>query len=650
MKDDERVSVGDDRARSEPAAGRPDSAPQDFVVEANQAPRERPPIDERTVYTCALAILLGGAAALVALLLISLIGWVTNLAFFGRMSVDPVAPATAVPMLGAWVVLLPAIGGLIVGAMARYGSRAIRGHGIPEAMEQVLTNNSRIPARVTVLKPISSAIAIGTGGPFGAEGPIIATGGALGSLVGQFTACSPAERKTLLGAGAAAGMAAVFGSPVSSVLLAVELLLFEYRPRSIIPVALAATVATGLRIAYEGPAPVFGMPDLAPAPLAALAFYVALGALMGLIAVAVTRATYAIEDQFERLPIHWMWWPALGGLAVGIIGYLAPDTLGVGYYNITAILARDLPMKAVAVLCFMKFLSWSIALGSGTSGGTLAPLLTIGGAGGVLLGSVAISLLGSAGIDAGLAGLVGMAALFAGASRALLASAIFAFETTHQSMALLPLLGGCAAAYLTSSLAMRNTIMTEKIARRGVPTPTDYATDALDHVLVREVASAPVVTLKGTQRVGDVQDWIASGAPGSAHQGFPVVDESDTLKGVLTRRVLLSPAARGLCIADLITQLPRFVYDDCTVRQAADHLVNHDIGRLPVVTREARPRLVGMITRSDVLSSYRQRISESEQQAPSKRFGAFPRRGRARAPETRVAQPGDAPDGAARSG
>ncbi|MBV6522005.1 MAG: H(+)/Cl(-) exchange transporter ClcA [Gemmatimonadaceae bacterium] len=626
MKHDEGDSTGDDRPRSATADGLTVSPALDVVVDAAQVPDERSPIDQRTLWICFLAILLGVASAILALLLMWLIALVTNFAFFGDASIERRAPADAVARLGLWVVPIPVIGGLVVGLMARYGSRAIRGHGIPEAMEQVLTNRSRIPARLTVLKPLSSAIAIGTGGPFGAEGPIIATGGAVGSLVGQFTACSPAERKTLLGAGAAAGMAATFGSPVAAVLLAVELLLFEYRPRSIIPVALAATVATGMRIAFEGSKPAFGMPDVGPAPLSALAFYVILGALMGLVAAGVTRAVYAVEDRFEHLPVHWMWWPALGAVAVGVIGYFAPDTLGVGYYNITAILSNHLPITAVAFLCVMKFLSWLIALGSGTSGGTLAPLFTIGGGVGVLLGGATVALLPHAGVDVRIAGLVGMAALFAGASRAMLASAIFAFETTLQPAAILPLLGGCAAAYLVSWLAMRNTIMTEKIARRGVQAPNEYATDPLDHVLVRDVASHPVTVLRTTQTIGEVREWIASGSKGSSHQGFPILDKSDTLVGVLTRRDLLSTEAEGASVASLITQLPRFVYDDCTVRQAADHMVNHDIGRLPVVNREGKPRVIGMMTRSDVLSSYRMRIAEYEPEAPSRNLPFLRRR------------------------
>ena len=347
-------------------------------LEALGAPQPQPLVNNRVLLMSALAIGLGVAAALIARLLVALIGLVTSLSFYGKFSTDLVSPANN--KLGLWVILIPVVGGIIVGVMARYGSKAIRGHGIPEAMEQVLLNESRIPPRLTFLKPISSAIAIGTGGPFGAEGPIIATGGALGSFVGQVLHTTADERKTLLAAGAAAGMSAIFGSPVSAVLLAVELLLFEFRPRSLIPVALASVAAAAMRYAALGSAAVFAMPNLAQPSREALAFYVVLGAFMGLVSVGVTKLVYGVEDVFEKLPIHWMWWPALGGVAVGVVGYFAPHTLGVGYDNIEQILTGQLVGRALIVLCVLKFISWVIALGSGTSGGTLAPLFTVGGA------------------------------------------------------------------------------------------------------------------------------------------------------------------------------------------------------------------------------------------------------------------------------
>ena len=567
-------------------------------------------VDRRVLLISALAIAVAVAAGVIAQSLILLIGLITNLSFYGRVATEFVSPAGN--HLGVLVVLVPIAGGIVVGFMARYGSQAIRGHGIPEAMEQVLLNQSRIPPRLTFLKPLSAAISIGTGGPFGAEGPIIATGGALGSLVGQLLKTTADERKVLLAAGAAAGMTATFGSPVSAVLLAVELLLFEFRPRSLIPVALASATAAGVRIALVGARLIFPMPTLALPSGAALAAYLVLGGIIGVAAVGVTRVVYAIEDGFARLPWHWMWWPALGGIAVGIIGYWLPQTMGVGYDNIEHILAGSITGRALVLLCVLKFVSWAVALGSGTSGGTLAPLFTIGGALGAILGAGFALALPQAGIDPRMAALVGMAAIFAGASRALLASAVFAFETTMQPFGLLPLLGGCATAYLVSCLLMRHTIMTEKIARRGVRVPAEYAADFLAQVLVRDQASRDVVVFRGDDAVEVVRRWLDSGTPGSEHQGFPVVDGTGNLLGVVTRRDLYSPrVAPTLRVREVLKRPPVVVYEDNSLREAADVMVREEIGRLPVVQRAAPRRVVGMITRSDLLSAHRRRLDEA---------------------------------------
>jgi H+/Cl- antiporter ClcA len=580
------------------------------ALDAARMPRRSTLVDRRVVLVAAIAVLLGIAAALIAQILTALIGLVTNLAYYGRWSTAFVAPGGNA--LGAWAILVPVLGGLVVGAMARWGSRAIRGHGIPEAMEQVLLNESKIAPRITFLKPVSSAIAIGTGGPFGAEGPIIATGGALGSFIGQLLRVTAIERKTLLASGAAAGMAAVFASPVSAVILAVELLLFELRPRSLIPVAMATVAATSVRYAFVGTSPVFAMPDVAEPGGGALAFYVALGALLGLVSVGVTRVVYAIEDAFERLPIHWMWWPALGGVVVGLVGWFAPATLGVGYVNIENIVSGHFTAAALVFLCLMKFVSWSIALGSGTSGGTLAPLFTIGGALGGALGFGAIALLPELGVDPRIAGLVGMAAMFAGASRALLASVVFAFETTLQPFGLLPLLGGCTAAYLISALTMRNTIMTEKIARRGVRVPTEYAADFLEQVLVRDAVTRDIVTLKTSDELGEVRIWLHSGRAEGQHQGYPVIDDRGRPRGVVTRRDLLDPDVPGIRrIGDLLTRTPIVVHEHHSLREAADHMVEQNVGRVLVVAADDPDRLIGILTRGDLLAAHARRLRET---------------------------------------
>jgi H+/Cl- antiporter ClcA/CBS domain-containing protein len=507
-----------------------------------------------------------------------------------------------------------------VGVMARYGSKAIRGHGIPEAMEQVLFNESRIPARVTFLKPLSAAISIGTGGPFGAEGPIIATGGAFGSLIGQVLRVSANERKTLLAAGAAAGMSATFASPVSAVLLAVELLLFEYRLRSIVPVALASAAACGAHIALVGADPAFAMPVVAAPSGAALAIYVGMGVAAGMVSVLVTRAVYAVEDAFEKLPIHWMWWPAIGGVAVGLVGYFSPHTMGVGYDNIDHILQGDLTGTAVVTFCILKFVSWCVSLGTGTSGGTLAPLFTIGGGLGSALGAAAAWLAPSAGVDVRVAALVGMAAMFAGASRALLASVVFAFETTRQPMGLLPLLGGCTAGYLVSAMLMRNSIMTEKIARRGSRIPTDYVADFLEQISVSEVASAPVVFLRADDDLAQVRSWMATHSEGSSHQGFPVVDGNERLIGVVTRRDLREDGVQGTNVRSVLKRAAVVVYDDSSLRDAADQMAREGVGRLPVVARDEPDRVVGIVTRSDIIESHVRRLEGERLREPRYRL------------------------------
>jgi H+/Cl- antiporter ClcA len=573
-------------------------------------PRKFRPLDRRVLWITVLAMALGAAVAFVAQALTGLIGLITNLAFYGRWDFSFASPAGN--HLGLWVIGVPVIGGLIVGVMARWGSQAIRGHGIPEAMEQVLLNESRIRPRLTWLKPVSSAVAIGTGGPFGAEGPIIATGGALGSLIGQLLHVTADERKTLLAAGAAAGMAAVFAAPISAVLLAIELLLFERRARSLIPVALAAVIGTGVRFAIEGNAPMFPMAAIATPGLPAIAAYILLGLVMGVVSVGVTRATYAVEDLFEKLPIHWMWWPAIGGLAVGVIGYFAPLTLGVGYANIAAVLAGQLSLGTMAVLCVLKFLSWTVALGSGTSGGTLAPLFTVGGALGGVLGIGLVSVAPWLHVDPRVAALVCMAAIFSGASRAFLTSVVFAFETTQQPHGLLPLLGACAAAYLVSGLMMRNTIMTEKIVRRGVRVPSEYSADYLDQIFVRQACSRNVASLKAAQPLGEVRAWLDTGTTEARHQGFPVLDPGGRVVGVVTRRDLLdSHVSADTTVGALVRRAPMAVHEDHTLREAADHMVENDIGRLIVTSNDGAGTMVGIITRGDLLAAHAQRLREA---------------------------------------
>ncbi len=569
---------------------------------------------QRLLTISLLSVFVAVCISLIAKFLIYLINLVTNISFYGNWSIAHSTPVNN--LLGIGVIIVPVVGGIIVGLMALYGSKAIRGHGIPEAMEQILTNQSKIKPTITYLKPISSAIAIGTGGPFGAEGPIIATGGALGSTLGQLLKITHNERKILLAAGSTAGMAAIFGSPVAAIFLAIELLLFEFSPRSIIPVALACiTGAAGHHLLF-GTEPVFAVNKIIETPTnTSLVAYSVMGIVIGLLSVGVTKIVYLIEDGFEKLPVHWMWWPAIGGLAVGIIGYFAPRTLGVGYVNITDLLSVNMTMRIVLNLCVLKFISWAIALGSGTSGGTLAPLFTIGGAAGILLGSLVLYLFPSSGVTLPLAALVGMSALFAGASRAFLTSIIFALETTGQSNALLPLLATCGASYIVSYFLMDSTIMTEKISRRGVKTPDSYEPDILEKVTVEQVMEKNGLIISDDNNISEVLDWL-NDEPEYNRNYFIVSNENGEYKGILSSSNLFNKIHKAETpIGELIKRKNISVYIDDSLRTAVELMAKENIDVLPVVSKESS-NVIGTLSYQNIIASYRQSIDEHTEKSP----------------------------------
>jgi H+/Cl- antiporter ClcA/predicted transcriptional regulator len=564
----------------------------------------------RLLLIAALAVLIAAVISFIAKGLVYLINLFTHISFYGNFSFASVSPADN--YLGIWVIVIPVIGGLIVGLMALYGSKAIRGHGIPEAMEQILTNQSKIKPTITYLKPISSAISIGTGGPFGAEGPIIATGGALGSTIGQLLKITAHERKILLTAGAAAGMSAIFGSPIAAIFLAIELLLFEFSPRSIIPVSLACITGAAGHYFLFGQSPVFGTGHAIATPSnIAIACYSAIGIIIGLLSVLVTKIVYFIEDGFEKLPIHWMWWPAIGGLAVGIIGYFAPRTLGVGYNNITEVLTGNLPMQIVLSLCIFKFLSWAVALGSGTSGGTLAPLLTIGGAAGALLGQLAMNLFPSAGITIPLAALVGMSAMFAGASRAFVTSIIFALETTGQSNALLPLLATCSASYIISFFLMENTIMTEKISRKGVKAPTSYEPDVLEKINVEQVMEKNSLVFSADNTIEEVINWLEK-EPDYKDNYFIISTAAGEYKGILSASNLFSKHHNPKTpIVTLVRRKNISISEEDSLRTAVELMAKENVDVLPVLSRQDNS-ISGILSYKNILSSYKHSINEHQ--------------------------------------
>ncbi|GAB2808028.1 chloride channel protein [Ferruginibacter profundus] len=586
----------------------------DHILEAEDIQPKKGQNKKRLFVIAVLSVFIAACISCIAKLLVYLIDLITNIAFYGRVSAAASSPAQH--SLGIWVVLIPVAGGLVVGLMALYGSKAIRGHGIPEAMEQILVNQSKIKPAITFLKPVSAAISIGTGGPFGAEGPIIATGGAFGSTLGQLLKITHNERKILLAAGATAGMSAIFNSPVAAIFLAIELLLFEFSPRSIIPVALACiTGAAGHHILFGNEA-VFAVNfTIAPANNTALASYSFIGIVIGFIAVGVTKIVYLIEDGFEKLPINWVWWPAIGGLVVGIVGYFAPRTLGVGYSNITDILSGSLATGTVLSLCILKFISWAIALGSGTSGGTLAPLLTIGGATGALLGSLVNYVYPLSGVTIPLAALVGMSAMFAGASRAFLTAIIFALETTLQTNALLPLLATCGAAYIVSFFIMENTIMTEKIARRGIKTPESYEPDILEKITVAQVMKESGIIISEDNTIEEVTGWLENEQEYKSNY-FIVSDPEGKYKGIVSASSLFSKHHNATTlIRSLIKRKPVSIALESSLRKAVELMAKENIDVLPVLSKENNT-VTGILSYQDILAGYKQDMEHHQAKHP----------------------------------
>src|SRR5574340_184435 len=549
--------------------------------------------DTRLLRIVAIAVGIGVAATGIAFGLLALIRFFTNLFFYQRVSFANVSPAHHA--LGLWVALVPASGGLLVGLIARYGSDKIRGHGIPEAMEAIVFGKSRMSPKVAVLKPLSSGIVIGSGGPFGAEGPIIMTGGALGSLVAQAFHLTAAERKTLLVAGAAAGMTAVFGTPVAAVLLAVELLLFEWRPRSLVPVALAASVAAFLRPYLLDPPPLFPV-HLGEAPIDAIGYGVIAGIVSGALASVMSAAVYKVEDAFHRLPLHWMWWPAIGGLAVGVGGWIEPRALGVGYDVIGDLLGGHLPPGAVVSLLLVKCVIWVIALGSGTSGGVLAPLLMIGAGVGTAMSAllpVHASLLWP---------LVCMAAVLAGTMGAPLTAVAFALELTHGVEALVPLLFACTISYGLTVLLMRRSILTEKIARRGYHIYREYSVDPMERSFVEDIMTRQVEAIPAGLALGDVAHRYF-GAD-QRHRAYPVLDDAGSVVGMVDRETLarlVAGHAPGASLRTLLQRPPPVALPNETCRHLAARLAKEGLDRIAVVDDAATMRLLGVVSRADLV-------------------------------------------------
>jgi H+/Cl- antiporter ClcA len=551
----------------------------------------------RVITISLMAIVIGIVSAYVALALLKLIGLFTNLFFFQRVSTALVSPAGNT--LGAFEILIPVIGALVIGLMARYGSERIRGHGIPEAIEAILINGSRVDPKVAILKPVSSAISIGSGGPFGAEGPIIMTGGAFGSLIAQFFHLTASERKTLLVAGAAAGMSATFAAPVASVLLAVELLLFEWKPRSMIPVALAAATAAAARRYIMGMGPLFPVtPHPAFIGPGGLAGCVAAGILAGALSGLLTLAVYAAEDSFAKLPIHWMWWPPIGGLVIGIGGLICPQALGVGYDIIGAELQGTIAIKLILLILIVKSIIWSVSLGSGTSGGVLAPLLIMGGA----LGGLESLVLPNEG--AGFWALVSMGAILGGTMRSPFTGVIFVLELTHDVNMLLPLLVAVTLAHGFTVLFLRRSILTEKVARRGFHLSREYAVDPLEILFAREVMHQDVTVLPASSSSDVLRTALQVDPKKGPQRLFPVVDDSRRLVGVVTRMDLQRIVDSTNGAEDWLKAIratPTVAHPDEPLRVIVHRMAHTGLTHFPVIERGNGQHFLGLIALDDLL-------------------------------------------------
>jgi H+/Cl- antiporter ClcA/predicted transcriptional regulator len=576
-----------------------------------------------------LGVAVGMLSAFVALGLLDLIGLVTNLLFFQRASVRLVSPRA----IGPATLLIPVLGGGVIGLMARYGSERIRGHGIPEAMETILVGGSTVQPRLAVLKPISSAVSIGTGGPFGAEGPIILTGGAIGSVVGQFFHFSALERRILLVAGAAGGMSAVFGTPVAAVLLGVELLLFEWKPRSMVVVAISSAVAAAVRQRFAAwglvsHTPLFTVPGHGTLDESALLSAMLVGVAGGLLAWTLTVAVYGAEDAFKKLPLHWAWWPAIGGVVVGVGGLLDQRALGVGYDTIAAELAGRLTLGALAALLVVKLVVWAVALGSGTSGGILAPLLMMGAAVGGMMAPVLPGGQGTA-----VWCLMGMAAALAGVTRSPFTAVVFAFELTRDANALLPLLIACTFAHLISVLALRRSILTEKVARRGFHVMREYVVDPLEALFVRDVMSTSVLTVAPAHSAADLYAILRGGSAQRRQRLYPVVDPQRSILGVVAWSDVLeahAAGADGQPVAALMHRDPVLAHADETLRQLADRMAARSVGVMPVVERESPSTLRGIVSQFDLLRARERLLEEERHREQVLRVRAVPVLGRLR--------------------
>ena len=551
---------------------------------------------------------IGFAAGIIAYILYHLIGLLTNLFFYQRIDISFASPQFN--KLGLLVVLVPAFGGLVAGLMIKYGSTKIIGHGIPEAIESVLLGKSKIEPKVGVLKALSAAFTIESGQPFGAEGPIIQTGGAFGSFIGQVISVTPSERRILLAAGAGAGMAATFGTPISAVFLVIELLLFEFRVKSLVPVAIASAIGAWMHIYLITPKPLFSTPGYNFGGLNTLPFYILLGVLSGVLGTALSRGLYKSEDLFRKIPLGQPWLPTLGGLIVGAIGFFVPQTLGVGYDVINNIIDAQVAISLALLILVAKAVSWMLSMGSQTSGGTLAPLFTIGSSLGLVFGTGVVTAFPNLGVPPGVFAIAAMAAVFGTASRAPFASIVFALEVTEDYQGVLPVIVTVVIAELVGEYLMADSIMTEKLTRRGLRVRHIYEYNPLRQIRISMLMS-PLVAVDSKESVLELFRKMNDPHHHLARRKRVVVLKDGKAVGIAERSQLYEGAARAdpqLTVAEVCSKSFLTIKENEFGFEALRLMTLNDVAFLVVVDRDNKP--VGYVSRGDLIRAQKDKIAD----------------------------------------
>lgn len=565
-------------------------------------------LEPEIVRICCFAVLVGAVAGLVAQALLALIQLFTNIFFYGRFSFAYSIPAHH--HLGLWIILIPPIGALLVGVMIHFWEPTLKGHGIPEAMESVLFGHSRMRLRVALLKPLATAFAIGTGGPFGAEGPIIQTGAALGSLFGQAVGLTPYYRRVLLASGAAAGMAATFTAPMAGILVAIELLLFELRARSFIPVALAASVATGVRIHFAGWAPLFPTPMFRLTGMNELWLFALLGLVMGAAGIIMIRVLSWLEDFFDELPVpnRLIWAPVIGGFLLGGIGYFYPQVLGTSYDTIRDMLNDRLNLANLTGISFAKFWALVLSLGSGTTGGVFAPSLVVGGGIGasfaILFRHIAPGLVS----DPAFYALAAMGGMFGGIARAPLTSIVFLFELSHNPNAILPLIICVMISDAVVRLCSRDSIMTVKLVKRGLIILQDYSVPVLMRARIDQVMRKEFSLLHADDELQKVLETFVPGELGL----IPVIEQGGELVGIVEPHDLLrtEPPDHHFTMRELARRDYVLAYLGESVDQVHREMMLKNTENVVVVAPDDNRKPVGIARANDILQLRRWLMEE----------------------------------------